>query len=967
MFQKIRNTIIVYFLSIVAIYSLILKQANPNFLQNNEMSVRLFAYGALNNFGNVALALLLILIGYCINGSAKWVLKKYFYIYIINALTFIGLFLWSRSFTIADLYNVILPILRNTYPLVVGAILAIAFKDNTKKWLDKYSLNLILIFYGVVFTLPTLFDKDLFGLGNGNNILTAFLLTTLGVIFSTKGSDSLEIKKLTGVGELLLANVALALTMPYVSLKVHGDLSTAYRFDVLTSATVVGTAVAAFLLVKKVIAKEKFPEYSSLLILVFVSNTFIISKLISGEALLRVWLLRSVEIVTVIFILGLLAAIVDSKEHMLERKWKLSELPLVDWIKQVRQDFVDYLIENKYRIINIAVLYALAYCSIIFMSDDFTAPHMGDKATTTIFSFAFFTRQQMVLLNAFLFYLIYRVILGLTNRFWISSILNYVIIIILIVADVIKIHYRLEPIYPTEVVMTSAYSDILKMVPQVLLYVTLLIVLLLVGLVYMLERKFPQSKNKWFFRVSGIIMAIFIFGSSTRINHENSIVSDFLNNYGNWPAFGTQEHGAENNGALQQFLNNIDVTVMKEQPNYSKKALDRVVAKYLKEAKEINRNRKNELADQTIIFNLSESLANPNRLKEISLSENPMKYIDKVKASTTSGLMISTGYGGGTANMEYMALTGLPMSNFAPTIEAAYAQVIPSLEKTNTINNYFEKSSAIHPYSGNFYSRKMVYQQFGFQKFLYLGSKDKIKHQTKIGTNPYLSDKTAYQNTLDIINNTSKGQFINLITMQNHMPYEAYYNNADKFQVQGNIDDDEKEVISNYSAGLSYTDRAVKRFIKQIDKIDKPITLVFYGDHLPGIYSNIDVNKLESRTADYFIYSNRYARLHGARKLSKVRYISPNNFIALTAKQVNAKVSAYYALLTKVQEELPAIKVYAYKNGKNPVFVNNDGKTVKYRDLSKKQKELYDDLKLVQYDLTVGKQYLFKTNFFNIR
>lgn len=192
MFQKIRNTLLVYLLAILVVYSLVIKQAKTTFLQNNEMSVRLFAYGALNNFGNVVLALLLILIGYCINGSAKWVLKKYFYIYIINVLTFIGLFLWSRSFTIADLYNVILLILRNTYPLVVGAILAIAFKDNTKKWLDKYSLNLILIFYGVVFTLPTLFDKDLFGLGNGNNILTAFLLTTLGVIFSIKSIDKID-------------------------------------------------------------------------------------------------------------------------------------------------------------------------------------------------------------------------------------------------------------------------------------------------------------------------------------------------------------------------------------------------------------------------------------------------------------------------------------------------------------------------------------------------------------------------------------------------------------------------------------------------------------------------------------------------------------------------------------------------------------------------------------------------------
>lgn len=467
MFQKIRNTLLVYLLAIVVVYSLVIKQANPTFLQNNEMSVRLFAYGVLNNFGNIALALLLILIGYCINGSAKWILKKYFYIYIINVLTFIGLFLWSRSFTIADLYNVILPISRNTYPLVVGAILAIAFKDNTKKLLDKYSLNSILIFYGVVFTLPTLFDKDLFGLGDGNNILTAFLLTTLGVIFSTKSYDGLGIKKLTGVGGLLLANVALSLTMPYVSLKVHGDLSTAYRFDVLTSATVVGTAVAVFLLAKKVIAKAKLPEYSSLLMLVFVSNTFIISKLISGEALLRIWLLRSVEIVTVIFILGLLVAIVDSKEHILERKWKLSELPLVDWLKLVKQDFADYLIENRYRIINIVILYVLAYCSIIFMSPDFSAPHMGDKATMNIFSYTFFCRQQMIWLNLLLFYLTYRVLLGISNRFWVSTIVNYLLVAIAVVADVIKIHYRSEPILPTEVTMTSAYGEIIEMVPRV--------------------------------------------------------------------------------------------------------------------------------------------------------------------------------------------------------------------------------------------------------------------------------------------------------------------------------------------------------------------------------------------------------------------------------------------------------------------------------------------------------------------
>ncbi|WP_227412231.1 LTA synthase family protein [Ligilactobacillus salivarius] len=417
---------------------------------------------------------------------------------------------------------------------------------------------------------------------------------------------------------------------------------------------------------------------------------------------------------------------------------------------------------------------------------------------------------------------------------------------------------------------------------------------------------------------------------------------------------------------MQQFLNNIDVTIVRKETNYSKKNVDKLAIKYSKLANKINATRDNNLSTQTVIFNLSESLANPNRLKEVELSQNPLSYIDSVKKITTSGLMISSGLGGGTANMEYMTLTGLPVSNFSPTIATPYTQVVPESEQTLTINGYFKKSTAIHPYNGSFYSRKVVYQKFGFQRFMYLGSKYKIKHKMKIGTNPYLSDETAYQNTLDVINSYKNGQFINLVTMQNHLPYSDYYDNSEDYQISGDMDDGEKNTISNYSAGLSYTDKAVQKFIEQIDKINKPITLVFYGDHLPGIYSNIDGNSLEARETDYFIYSNKYARQHGAKNLKHVKYVSPIDFIALTAEQTNSKVSPYYALLTEIQKELPTIKVYAYNNGKNPVFVDKKGRTVKYKQLTKKQKQLYNDLKLVQYDLTAGNQYLYRTSFFKI-
>ena len=965
--KRLCNTLIVYVATTVVTFSLLITQANPVFLQNNLLSKRLFAYSLLNNFSNVIVGVLLILIGYQIKGNIK-LIKKYVYIYVVNLLIFIGLFLWTRSFTIQNLYDAVLPITRNTCPIVLGAISALLIKDKLKNWFKKYKCSVILCGYAIVFALPSIFNKDIFGIGNGNNAITAFLLVTLGIVFSNVEVDKLHIDKkviiILSMGVML--NIILAFSMPFISWRIHGDFSTAYRFNVLTSISVVAMSVVIFIVGQRLKLNIKIPEYTGLLVLLAYSNNFIVEKTVNGSTSLKVLLFKSCIVSIIVVALGWLLSKIDKKDLALEKSLLLDDSKSIN---ACARSLKPYIVANikKYRfsVMNIIILYILAYMSFILMSPDFSAPHLG-KDHTNIFFYTFFVRQHMLILNTILFYLLYRFIYGIIGRFWISVILNYVVIAVAIVADAIKIHYRTEPILPAEVTMVSAYGDILSMVPQFILWITAIVIITLICIIIYCERRLPQNRVKWKFRVLGIALAVLVYGSSTRINHGGSIVGDFLNSYGNLPTFENQEQGAQQNGALQQFLNNIDVTIMKKETDYSKKKVDKLARKYSKLANEINVTRDNNLSTQTVIFNLSESLANPNRLKEIELSQDPLSYIDSVKENTTSGLMISSGLGGGTANMEYMTLTGLPVSNFSPTIATPYTQVVPESKQTLTINRYFKKSTAIHPYNGSFYSRKAVYQKFGFQRFMYLGSKYKINHKMKIGSNPYLSDETAYRNTLDVINSYKNGQFINLVTMQNHLPYSDYYDNSEDYQISGDMDDNEKNIISNYSAGLSYTDKAVQKFIEQIDKINKSITLVFYGDHLPGIYSNVDENTLEARETDYFIYSNKYARQHGAKNLKHVKYVSPIDFIALTAEQTNSKVSPYYALLTEIQKELPTIKVYAYNNGKNSVFVDKKGKTIKYKQLTKKQKRLYNNLKLVQYDLTTGKQYLYKNNFFKI-
>lgn len=154
--------------------------------------------------------------------------------------------------------------------------------------------------------------------------------------------------------------------------------------------------------------------------------------------------------------------------------------------------------------------------------------------------------------------------------------------------------------------------------------------------------------------------------------------------------------------------------------------------------------------------------------------------------------------------------------------------------------------------------------------------------------------------------------------------------------------------------------------MKKIDSINKPITFVFYGDHLPGIYWDTNNNNILHQT-DYFIYSNKYARRHLGRRIYKqYDLVAPTDFMSLVQKQTLTKTTPYSALLEKVLDELPVITTKAATGSKeesDAAMINDNGELIKYDDLSSSQKELYNDYKLVQYDMTAGNNYLENMNF----
>lgn len=61
---------------------------------------------------------------------------------------------------------------------------------------------------------------------------------------------------------------------------------------------------------------------------------------------------------------------------------------------------------------------------------------------------------------------------------------------------------------------------------------------------------------------------------------------------------------------------------------------------------------------------MSESFSDPSRLNGVEVSGEPLADYYEVADQTYSGNMLSQNYGGGTANIEFEALTGFSMALF---------------------------------------------------------------------------------------------------------------------------------------------------------------------------------------------------------------------------------------------------------------------------------------------------------------
>lgn len=891
--------------------------------------------------------------------------KLWLYTILTASLAVIVDWLVFNQFNYHRLYNALLPISRNAAPLATAVIIASGILPWLRTKTSKHSASTGITLLALPLAATSLFNQDMFGLLKGNSVAFYLLILTIGAL-----ADQLTVNRrrtIKWLNAALIINILLVAVMPNAAFQTHASMVTAGRFTTPTFLPTVIIAGCTFTVFSKqltrFVAALDYPGYFLTGLAVLFSDPVVIGRAAKLTSLTANFA-GQIGIILFLALLGMaIGLVLPSLVNGLQARWQLSRRInrcLATATDQTTDQQLSTITRRVTRAIGhrwpsllaFLVAYVLADLSIYYMGND-----------------TIFVKQSMLWLTTLLIFLTFKALQALTNRYWLSLLVTGMSNIIWIIANIQKMNLRNEPILPSELAMIDDLDSLLKMIDyHLLIYSGIAIVVVIVAIV-VLEHRYRAQQLTWPWRIFWLILAVCAFGSSAFWNHHGSRMQTIMAGLDDQPHFIHQAVGAKQNGPTVQFLNNVDITVMTRPYGYSKAAMERISREYNQTARQINATRANQLKDQTIIFNLSESFANPDRVPGVTLKANPIPKIDHIKKQTTSGIMISSGYGGGTADMEYMSLTGFAMCNFAQTLSTPYTQLVPYLKHNPTIVQSFKYAAAIHPYSKKFYDRGTDYPKFGFKKFSYLGSKQyPIRHQKKIDRNTYMSDQTAYANTLDQLKAHHGAQFINLVTMQNHLPYNNLYNRINRFHATVGDGTDPAQV-ENYAMGIHYTDAAVDHFIKEISKLNRPITLVFYGDHLPGIYRNsMKKDGLKLHETDYFIYSNPAAQRQGARKLTRsTHYVGPNDFIAMAAEQTNSRVTPYQALLTRLYHELPAYALSTQQNGTNsfnsaPEYVNQQGKVVNYNSFTKKQKKLWHDYQLVQYDITAGHHYLLKTN-----
>lgn len=589
---------------------------------------------------------------------------------------------------------------------------------------------------------------------------------------------------------------------------------------------------------------------------------------------------------------------------------------------------------------------------LVVFSNLFLQWCQNDLSVDLALKFAFSWHTEKFFLACLVLLIILIFLIALAGSVPLGSLTYVVTIGVLGFANYMKMSYRQEPIYPDDLKMITEIGLLKDMTGTMLFTVILAAAGTVLGLFcWYMFRSLKKGRRFQLIRLTTLLVAIGLLGYISNFNNPDNLLRKAYNKTALWIPY-SQKMNYYNTGFIGGFLYNLKVEPMDEPEGYSKAKIKEITEKYQKLADEKNKTVEEE--SPNIVFVMSESFSDPSRLNGVEVSGEPLADYYEVADQTYSGNMLSQNYGGGTANIEFEALTGFSMALFNAQLTTPYTMLVPKMDQlpsiVSALNAQSYQTTAIHPYNTSMYKREDVYQTLGFDQFI---SERTMTYTDTIENNPYISDESAYKEVMTLLKEEKAPQFIHLVTMQTHMPYNGKY---DRLGYSAEISDGSGTLdLENYLQDISYSSAALKQFTEELKNLSRRTLVVFWGDHLPGIYSDTIQAKNDKQT----LHETQFLMFDSKGKLEKQTtqdaITSPFYFAANLMEQTNQTTNGFYQLLLSLEQELPAFERELYYQ---------NGQWYKEAQFNRSQQEIYDEYKLIQYDIVAGKQYSLADGFF---
>lgn len=612
---------------------------------------------------------------------------------------------------------------------------------------------------------------------------------------------------------------------------------------------------------------------------------------------------------------------------------------------------LDKLSTKQQKILRITTL-GVVTVLVILISNLYLQWCQNNLSVDLALKFAFSWHTEKFLLACFVLLTVFLFMVAFAGSYLFGLLFYLVSIGILGFANYLKMSYRQEPIYPDDLKMITEFNLLKDMTgTPIFIGLMLLAILAFGGVVWAIVRSFKKDRTFQIYRILTLVMTVAMMGYFSNFNNPNNLLRKAYNQTALWIPY-SQKMNYYNTGFIGGFLYNLKVEPMERPEGYSKEKINEITEKYQAIADKKNQTASDE--QPNIIYVMSESFSDPSHLNGVTVTGDPLADYREVANQTYSGRMLSQNYGGGTANIEFEAITGLSMALFNGQMTTPYTMLVPKLDQlpslVSTLNAQNYRTTAIHPYNTSMYKREDVYQTLGFDSFI---SEGNMTYTDTIDNNPYISDESAYKEILDLLKDEETPQFVHLVTMQTHMPYAGKYSQLD-FSATTE-DDTGTDTLNNYLQDIAYSSQALKAFTEALKDTPRRTLVVFWGDHLPGIYSDEIKNKNEKQA----LHQTEFLMFDTAGELEKREtndaVTSPFYFAANLLEQTNQKTTGFYQLLLEMESAIPAFERELY-------FQN--GQWGKEAQLNQAQEEVYEAYRLIQYDLVSGEQYSLDTGFY---